>query len=53
MENNETNQSTELKPNSLENISGGKIRFRDIRDIPMTEEDKKQLEELERRVQES
>ena len=37
MENKETNQSTELKPNSLENISGGKIRFRDIRDIPMTE----------------
>ncbi len=53
MENKETNQSGELTPNSLENISGGKIRFRDIRDIPMTEEEKKQLKELERRVGES
>ena len=53
MENKETNQSGELTPNSQENISGGMIRFRDIRDIPMTEEEKKQLEELERRVGES
>ena len=53
MENKEMNQSRELKLNSLENASGGKIRFRDLRDIPLTEEDKKQLEELERRVRES
>ena len=53
MENKEMNQSSELKLNSLETASGGNIRFRDIRDIPMTEEDKKQLEELERRVRES
>ncbi len=53
MENKEMNQSRELKLNSLENVSGGKIRFRDLRDIPLTEEEKKQLEELERRVSES
>ncbi len=53
MENKEMNQSRELKLNSLENASGGKIRFRDLRDIPLTEEEKKQLEELERRVSES
>lgn len=53
MENKEMNQSSELKLNSLENASGGKIRFRDLRDIPLTEEEKKQLEELERRVRES
>lgn len=53
MENKEMNQSRELKLNSQENASGGKIRFRDLRDIPLTEEDKKQLEELERRVRES
>ena len=53
MENKEMNQRRELKLNSQETASGGNIRFRDIRDIPMTEEDKKQLEELERRVRES
>ncbi len=53
MENKEMNQSMELKLNSLEKASGGKIRFRDLRYIPLTEEEKKQLEELERRVRES
>ena len=40
----------QLSNEAMNAVSGGKIRYKDLRDIPLTEEDKKQLEDLERRV---
>ncbi len=43
----------ELDQEHMDMVSGGKIRYRDLRNIPLTEEDRKELEELERRVSNS
>ena len=43
----------QLSSEAMNAASGGKIRYKDLRNIPLTEEDKKQLEELERRVSNS
>ena len=40
----------QLSNEAMNAVSGGKIRYKDLRDIPLTEEDKKQLEDLERRA---
>ena len=43
----------QLSNEAMNAVSGGKIRYKDLRNIPLTEEEKKQLEELERRVSNS
>ena len=43
----------QLSSEAMNAVFGGKIRYRDLRNIPLTEEEKKQLEELERRVSNS
>ena len=42
----------ELKMNEMEKVSGGKIRYKEIEKY-LTEEDKKEMEELRKRVENS
>ena len=43
----------QLSDEAMNAVSGGKIRYSELRNIPLTEEEKKELEELERRVSNS
>jgi hypothetical protein len=42
-------KNPELKENEMEQVNGGKIRYKEIEKY-LTEEQKKELEELEKRV---
>ena len=42
-------KTNELKENEMEQVSGGKVRYKEIEKY-LTEEQKKELEELENRI---
>ena len=42
-------KTNELKLNEMDKVNGGKIRYKEIEKY-LTEEDKKELEELEKRI---
>lgn len=51
MENHEV-KDNEMKDNEMEQVSGGKLRYKEIEKY-LTDEQKKELEELEKRIENS